>query len=300
MSGGHDHGSLGSIKHVKPLAISFGLVASFAFVELVAGIVTGSLALTADAGHMFTDALGLGMALAAALLAGRVQPNAKRTFGLFRLEIMAALANAVILLGVATYVIIEAIGRFRSPVDVEPGLMTAVAIGGLIINVIAFRLLQKAAGESLNIEGAFLEVIGDMLASVGVVIAGIVIITTGWSGMDAVVGIAIGLFIIPRALNLARKAIRILIESAPDGVDVDELRDALLDLPEVLEVHDLHVWTLTSEMNTATAHIVIDDGIDPHPTLDSARDVLMNRYGIDHATFQIEPLSHSGCDELAW
>jgi len=300
MSAGHDHSSLGSARHVKPLAIAFSMIASFAFIELIAGIATGSLALTADAGHMFTDALGLGMALAAAVLVGRVSPSAKRTFGLFRLEIMAALANAAILLGVATYVIVQAIGRLRSPVEIEPGIMTLVAIGGLVVNVIAYRLLKGAADESLNVQGAFLEVLGDLLASVGVVIAGIVIFVTGWSGIDALVGIAIGLFILPRALGLARKAVRILIESAPDGVDVESLRSALVALPEVLEVHDLHVWTLTSDMNTATAHIVIDDGIDSHPTLDAARDVLAGQFGIDHATFQIEPASHSGCDEMAW
>ncbi|GMQ98672.1 MAG: cation diffusion facilitator family transporter [Acidimicrobiia bacterium] len=300
MSAGHDHSSLGSAKHVKPLAIAFTMIASFAFIELIAGIATGSLALTADAGHMFTDALGLGMALAAAVLVGRVSPSAKRTFGLFRLEIMAALANAAILLGVATFVIVQAIGRLRSPVEIEPGIMTLVAVGGLIVNVIAYRLLKGAADESLNVQGAFLEVLGDLLASVGVVIAGIVIFVTGWSGIDALVGIAIGLFILPRALGLARKAVRILIESAPDGFDVESLRSALVALPEVLEVHDLHVWTLTSDMNTATAHIVIDDGIDSHPTLDAARDVLAVQFGIDHATFQIEPASHSGCDEMAW
>jgi len=300
MSAGHDHSSLASAKHVKPLAIAFSMIASFAFVELIAGIATGSLALTADAGHMFTDALGLGMALAAAVLVGRVSPSAKRTFGLFRLEIMAALANAAILLGVATFVIVQAIARLRSPVEVEPGIMTLVAVGGLIVNIIAYRLLKSAADESLNVQGAFLEVLGDLLASVGVVIAGVVIFVTGWSGIDALVGIAIGLFILPRALGLARKAVRILIESAPDGVDVDSVRSALVALPEVLEVHDLHVWTLTSDMNTATAHIVIDDGLDSHPTLDAARDVLAREFGIDHATFQIEPASHSGCDEMAW
>ena len=202
MSGGHDHGSLGSGQFTKPLAIAFGLVLSFAIVEFVAGIASGSLSLTADAGHMATDALGLGMALAAALVSKRVRPNSVQTFGLYRVEILAALANAVLLLGVATYVIVEAVARTRNPGDIDSGLMIVVAIGGLIVNVVSFGLLRKGAAESLNVEGAFLEVLGDTLASVGVIVAGVVIVLTGWTTIDAIVGIAIGLFILPRAFSL--------------------------------------------------------------------------------------------------
>jgi cobalt-zinc-cadmium efflux system protein len=300
MSGGHDHGSLGGARFTRPLAIAFGLVLSFAIVEFIAGIVSGSLSLTADAGHMATDALGLGMALAAALVSKRVRPNSEQTFGLYRLEILAALANAVLLLGVATYVIVEAIERMRDPTDIDSGVMVVVAIGGLIVNLVSFRLLREGARESLNVEGAFLEVLGDTLSSVGVIVAGIVIILTGWFAIDAVVGIAIGLFILPRAFSLARRATRILLEVAPAGVDVDEMREALGGLPSVVAVHDLHVWTLTSEMHTATAHLVIREDAKSHPTLDAARDVLSNQFGIDHATLQIEPESHTGCDEVAW
>jgi cobalt-zinc-cadmium efflux system protein len=300
VSGGHDHRGLGSAQFTKPLAIAFGLVLSFAIVEFVAGIQSGSLALTADAGHMATDALGLGMALAAALVSGRVRPNSVQTFGLYRVEILAALANAVLLVGVATYVIVEAVARSGNPGDVDSGLMIVVAIGGLIVNLISFGLLRKGATESLNVEGAFLEVLGDTLASVGVIVAGVVIVLTGWMAIDAIVGIAIGLFILPRAFSLARRALRILMEVAPAGIDVEEMQDALGSLPAVVEVHDLHVWTLTSEMHTATAHLVISDGAESHPTLDAARDVLSSRFGIDHATLQIEPESHTGCDEVAW
>jgi cobalt-zinc-cadmium efflux system protein len=300
MSGGHDHGSFGSARFTKPLAIAFGLVLSFAIVEFVAGIASGSLALTADAGHMATDALGIGMALAAAVVSKRVIPNSGQTFGLYRIEILAALANAVLLLGVAIYVIIEAIERMRDPGDIDSALMIVVALGGLIVNLISFRLLREGARESLNVEGAFLEVMGDTLASVGVVVAGAVIVLTGWVTIDAIVGIAIGLFILPRAFSLARRAIRILMEVAPAGVDVEDMREVLGGLPSVVEVHDLHVWTLTSDMHTATAHLVIRDGVDGHPTLDAARDALSGRFGIDHATLQIEPESHSGCSKVAW
>lgn len=297
---GHDHASLGSVRHTRPLAIAFGLVAVFAVVEFVAGIASGSLALTADAGHMATDALGLGMALAAVVVSKRVKPNSTRTYGAYRIEILAALANAVLLGGVAAYVLVEAIQRLRSPSEVETGLMLLVALGGLIINVFSYRLLREGAKQSLNVEGAFLEVLGDLLASVGVVVAGVVILLTDWYVVDAIVGIAIGLFILPRAFALGRRAIRILMEVAPEGIDVETMRGRLLALPDVVEVHDLHVWTLTSEMHTATAHLVIRDGVDGHPTLDAAREELATGFGIGHATLQIEPESHTGCHEVAW
>ena len=300
MSGGHDHGGFGSVKYTKPLAIAFGLVASFAIVEFIGGIVSGSLALTADAGHMATDAIGIGMALAAAVVANRAKPNSTRTFGLYRIEILAALANAVVLAGVATYVIFEAIQRMREPGEIQTGLMLVVATGGLIINIISYRLLMQGAKDSLNVEGAFLEVLGDLLASIGVIIAGVVILLTDWYIVDAIVGIAIGLFILPRAYSLGKRAIRILMEVAPEGIDVEDMRARLLALPDVVEVHDLHVWTLTSEMHAATAHLVISDGVDSHPTLDAARETLSGSFGIDHATLQIEPKSHTGCHEVAW
>ena len=300
MGGGHDHVGLGSVRYTRPLGIAFVLVLGFAVVEFVAGIASGSLALTADAGHMGADALGIGMALAAALVAKRAKPNATQTFGLYRIEILAALANAVLLAGVATYVIVEAIRRIGNPGEIDTGLMLAVALGGLLVNVISFRLLRGGADESLNVEGAYLEVLGDLLASVGVIAAGLVIILTDWYVVDAIVGIGIGLFILPRAYSLGRRATRILMEVAPEGIDVEAMRLQFLGLPDVVEVHDLHVWTLTSEMHTATAHLVVRDGVDNHPTLDAARDLLASEFGIDHATLQIEPESHTGCHEVAW
>jgi cobalt-zinc-cadmium efflux system protein len=294
------HGDFGSARFTRPLAIAFGLAGGFAIVEFIAGIASSSLALTADAGHMATDALGLGMALAAAVVSRRVKPNSTRTFGLYRLEILAALANAALLLVIATYVIVEAIGRLQQPRDIDSGLMIIVALGGLMVNIISYRLLRDPAKESLNVEGAFLEVLGDLLSSIGVVIAGVVILLTEWVAIDAVIGIAIGLFILPRAFSLGRRATRILMEVAPEDIDVESMRETLSALPHVVEVHDLHVWTLTSEMHTATVHLVVADDVDGHPTLDAARDVLASEFGIDHATLQIEPESHTGCKEVAW
>lgn len=300
MSAGHNHADPGSSRYTRPLAIAFGLVAVYAVVQFVGGYVSGSLALKADAGHMATDALGLGMALAAAVASKQVKPNSTRTFGVYRLEILAALANAVILGGVATYVIVQALARLRDPGEVQGGLMLIVALGGLVVNLVSYGLLRKGAGESLNVEGALVEILGDLLASAGVVVAGVVILLTGWHVVDPLVGIAIGLFILPRAFSLGLRAVRVLLEVVPEGMDVDHMAGRLLSLPDVVEVHDLHVWTLTSTMHAATAHLVIRDGVDSHSTLDAASETLATEFGIDHATLQIEPASHSGCHEVAW
>ena len=198
------------------------------------------------------------------------------------------------------YVLVEAVQRLQDPDEVQTGLLLIVAMGGLIVNLVSLRLLKQSVSESLNVEGAFLEVLGDLVASVGVIVAGIVILVTGWFVVDAVAGIAIGLLILPRAVALGRRAIRILMEVAPEGLDVDDMERKLLSLPGVEQIHDLHVWALTSDMHTATAHLVIGDDVDSHPVLDAARQLLVVDFRIDHATFQIEPMSHTGCHEVVW
>lgn len=298
MSGGHDHTVRASRRHFKPLAAAFVLVVVFLIVEAVAGFWTGSLALISDAGHMATDALGIGMALAAIVAAERTT-SSHRTYGLYRTEILAALANAVLLFAVAGYVVFEALRRFADPPDILSGPMIAVAVGGLIVNVVAWRLLRAGADESLNIEGAYLEVIADLIGSVGVLIAAVVIWTTDWTLIDPIVGAAIGLFILPRAWRLARKAFDILLQSAPERIDLDAITDELAAIPEVMDVHDLHVWTLTSDMDVGTAHLMTRDGVEPHPVLDAAR-LVLQRHGITHATLQVEPESHEGCSEMTW
>ena len=253
--------------------------------------VTGSLALLSDAAHMGTDVLGLGMALAAITLAQREAP-AQRTYGTYRLEVLAALANGLLLFGVAGYVLYEAWQRFASPPDV-PGLpMMAVAAVGLIVNLISFRLLAAGSKESLNLKGAYLEVFADMLGSVGVIVAAVIIFTTGWRYADPLIGAGIGLFILPRTWKLTAQAVRILMEVAPPGLDVDQVRARILTLPGVADVHDLHIWTVTSGIETATGHVVLADDAELHSVLDRVTALLAEEYHVTHATIQCEPGNH--------
>jgi cobalt-zinc-cadmium efflux system protein len=287
-------------RHVRPLAVSFGMVAVFMVVEAIVGIVSGSLALVSDAGHMATDALGLGMALAAILAANRSRSHRSQTFGAYRLEIVAALANAVLLSAVAVYVIWEAMARLRASVVPQTTPMLVVAALGLVVNLVSWRLLRSGAGESLNVRGAYMEVIADLAGSLGVVVAALVTIFTGWPYADPLIAAAIGVFILPRAWRLGAQALRILIQAAPAHLDLAVLEGDLLSIPGVVDVHDLHVWTLTSEMDVASAHLTIADGGDPHPVLDRARALLLDRHAIDHATLQVEPASHRECTEASW
>ena len=272
----------------------------FFVVEVVGGLVTNSLALLSDAAHMLTDLVGLGMALAAIHVANRASARTDRTFGLYRLEILAALANAVLLLGVGVYVLIEAIMRVRDPEPIEGGLMLVLALVGLAVNVIAMFLLREGANESLNVKGAYLEVLADLLASVGVVAAAVIIGLTGWDYADPLIAGLIGVFIFPRTVKLGAQALRVLVQAAPPEIDVDALHDELAGLPGVVDVHDLHVWTLTSEMEVASAHLMVAAGTDTHAVLDQARELLGTSYNVHHATLQIEPDDHRGCDEVNW
>ena len=287
-------------RHKGPLLAAFLVLAVFMAVEVVGAVATGSLALLSDAGHMLTDVIGIGMALAAIHLAGRGARRTHRTFGLYRLEILAALANAVLLLGVAAYVLVEAIRRFRDPADVLGGWMLAVAVAGLVANLVAFALLRRGAKESLNVEGAYLEVLADTVGSVGVIIGAIVLQLSGWEWIDPVVGVVIGVWIVPRAVRLAGQTVRILVQAAPPGTDVDAMKADLAAVDGVVDVHDLHVWTLTSDMDVASVHLMVTAATDHHRVLDDARDMLRTRYGIGHATLQVEPDDHRGCDEIGW
>lgn len=249
---------------------------------------------------MATDSLGLGMAVAAIVTARRISSARGRTYGLYRLEILAALANSVLLMGVSGYVIFEAIQRLQEPPDVSTGPMLVVAILGLIINLIAWALLRKGAQESINVRGAYLEVMADMAGSIGVVVAALIMITTGWPYADPIFAGLIGLFILPRAFRLGRTAVRVLVQAAPENMDMEIVESHLLALEGVTDVHDLHVWTLTSEMDVASAHLIAQDDADPHLVLDKARSVLQGEYGIEHATLQVEPEDHRECSEVSW
>ena len=307
---GHDHGGGGHAhshasirsgeRHKGRLFVAFCVLASLMVVEMVAGVVTGSLALLSDAGHMLTDVLGLGMALAAIQLASRGSKRSQNTFGLYRLEILAALANSVLLFWVGFYVLYEAFQRIGDPVEIDAGPVLVVAVLGLAANLIAFALLREGAKESLNVQGAYLEVLADTLGSVGVIVAAITISLTGWTWVDPAVGVAIGLWILPRTWKLGGQAVRILVQAAPPELDIDGVAADLAQVPGVIDVHDLHAWTLTSDMEVVSAHLMVATGTDVHAVLDQARSVLTDRYGIDHATLQVEPEDHRGCDDVNW
>ncbi|MCX2732252.1 cation diffusion facilitator family transporter [Saccharopolyspora sp. NFXS83] len=305
MGHGHGHGAAAgsasaSGRYSRRLAMAFGVLLAFFVLEAAVGYLTSSLALLSDAGHMLTDVLGVGMALAA-ITAARRPASAKRTFGWYRIEVLAALANAVLLFGVAGYILIEAIGRFQQPPEVAGLPMMLTAAAGLAANVVAFLLLREGAEESLNLRGAYLEVLADTIGSVGVLIGGALAWAFGWYLVDPIVAVAVGLFVLPRTWKLARQALRILVQQAPEGVDVHAMRDDLAALPAVNEVHDLHVWTLTSGMEVASAHLTTPAEADHGDVLVSAQRLLAERYRIEHATLQVEPAECARrCQGLTW
>lgn len=290
MSEGHSHASAVSAggRHKRPLVLALGLTATYMFVEAIVGVLSGSLALISDAGHMLTDVAGLGMALAA-IQFSQSRRRASHTYGLYRLEVLASVVNAMLLFGVAGYVLYEAIGRFSAPPEV-PGLpLLVVATVGLGVNLASFRLLQAGAKESLNVRGAFLEVMADALGSAGVILAGVIVLTTGWPYADPIIGASIGLFILPRTWRLGRAALRILLEVAPPGLDLADVERRLASLPGVGEVHDLHVWTLTSGLDAASGHLRLHDGAELGRVLRAATELLQHDFGIEHVTLQCEP-----------
>jgi cobalt-zinc-cadmium efflux system protein len=307
MGQGHGHGvspneaTSASAKHIGKLWIAFGIGAAFMVVEFAVGFATSSLALISDAAHMLTDVLGVGMALAAIMVARRAKTGPNRTFGLYRAEVLAALANAVLLFGVAGYVVYEAVGRFGNPPAVA-GLPVMLAAGlGLLANIVSFLMLRDGAKESINLRGAYLEVLADLIGSVGVLVSGAVTLVFGWRYADPIMGVAIGLFVLPRTWKLARNALHILFQHAPEGMDCAQVQADLGKLPGVAEAHDLHVWTLTSGMEVASAHLTIDGEVDPAEVLREAQRMLSTRYRIEHATIQVERGdSAEHCRELTW
>ncbi|MFF8325457.1 cation diffusion facilitator family transporter [Rhodococcus qingshengii] len=308
MSHGHGHGispaeaaTSNSGKHVNKLWIAAGLGLVTFVLQVTVGLFTSSLALLSDSAHVFTDIFGIFMALAAILVAQRAARRTDRTFGMYRTEVFAALANAILLFAVAGWVLYEAASRFTDPPEV-PGLPVAtVAVVGLAMNVIAFLMLRSGAKESINIRGAYLEVMADMVGSIGVLVSGLVTLAFGWRYADPVIGVAIGLFVLPRAFNLGRHAVRILLQQAPDRIDVTSIIEKINALPGVVDAHDLHVWTLTSGMEVASVHVTAVSDADPTTVLAATRTLLAEVFELGHATVQVELQGSDGkCAELAW
>ena len=298
MSAGHEH-ALPSNRSETALWWALGLTTTFLVAEVVAGLLLNSLALLADAAHMFTDTAALAIALAAVRV-GRRPADAKRSYGYHRFEILAAAFNALLLFGVAIYILYEAWQRFNAPAEVQSLGMLAVATGGLIINLISMRLLRSDKDTSLNVKGAYLEVWADMVGSVGVIIGAVVIWFTGWNWVDTVVAVGIGLWVLPRTWTLLSESLNILLEGTPEGIDVDEVTQAMCGVPGVESVHDLHVWALTSGKNSLTAHVVHGEGVVAPDLILKLQTMLAERFKVLHTTFQLErtACAHSadGCN----
>lgn len=286
----HSHSALGdrSAKR-KPLAIALAITTVFLIVEVIGGIAANSLALLADAGHMATDAGALVLSLFAAWLAGR-PASPRRSFGYLRAEILAAAVNAAILLLLSFYIFYEAWKRFSDPPEVRSGLMLGVAVAGLGANIVSAWVLSRGGGHKhdLNTRGAFLHVIGDLLGSVGTIVAALIIMATGWYKADPILSVVIGGLIVFSAWRLLKEAVDILLEATPANIDVDEVRATLRSVPGVADVHDLHIWTVTSGVIAASAHLEITNVRNWNDTLETATHQLAEAFGIVHATLQPE------------
>ncbi len=287
MSGGQDHRRS---RDRRAISVALGVTAAFVVFEAIGGWLSGSLALLADAGHMATDAAGLTLALVALKLAGR-RPTPDKTFGHQRAEILAALANGVVLVVVSVYIVFEAVDRIADPRQVKSGLMLGVALVGLIANGVAVLALAGGRNRSLNVRGAFLHVIGDALGSIGAIAAAIIIARTGWTLVDPLVAIAIAGLICFSAWNLVRESLDVLMESTPSHVDMDELVTAIRAVPGVTDVHDLHVWTLTSGYHALSAHVDVTAGASEPSVLNQLSDLATREFGVAHTTFQLERLA---------
>lgn len=296
MGAGHDHGTA-AIRHEKPLWVAFGLTAAFLVVEVVGALWTNSLALLSDAAHMGTDVIALAISLVAVRLARR-PADARRTYGYARMEAIGALANGGLLFLVAGYILWESVGRFLAPPPVASTGMLVVAALGLLVNLVAMRLLKAGAGESLNVKGAYLEVWSDMLGSLAVVIGALVIKATGWAVVDPAIAVLIGLWVLPRTWVLLREAGHLLMQGVPSGLDLEAVRTAIEAHDGVRDVHDLHAWALGSREPVLTAHLVLAEGRGDADAVRAAiARLLHDRFGIGHATLQVEA-AHCGDHHL--
>lgn len=285
----HSHSAAG--RNVNRLAGAMAISAAVLVVEVVAGLASNSLGLLADAGHMFADLSGMALSLGAIWLAARPRTGS-RTFGLYRLEIVAAAGNAILLLAIAGAVLYEALHRFAAPPFIEPRVVAVVAAVALGANLGSLRLLSSGRNESLTVRGAYLEVAGDLLGATAVLIAAVVIIATGWRQADAVASIVVAVLIVPRTLALLRDSLDVLLEATPKGVDLAQVERHILEAPGVTDVHDLHAWTITSGMNVVSAHVVLGPDGRPGDVLDHLGRCLADDFDINHSTFQLETPDH--------
>ncbi|WP_338894833.1 cation diffusion facilitator family transporter [Streptomyces sp. TG1A-60] len=304
MGAGHDHGharhapssGTAAAAYRGRLRIALSITLTVMVVEIVGGVLADSLALIADAAHMATDAVGLGMALLAIHFANR-PASGNRTFGYARAEILAALANCLLLLGVGGYVLYEAIQRFITPAGTEGGLTVVFGAVGLVANTISLTLLMRGQKESLNVRGAFLEVAADALGSVAVIVSATVVLFTGWQAADPIASLVIALMIVPRTVKLLRETLDVLLEAAPKNVDMAEVRSHILALPGVEDVHDLHAWTITSGLPVLSAHVVVGsdtlDSMGHEKILHDLQGCIGDHFDVEHCTFQLEPSGHA-------
>ncbi|MEV0844627.1 cation diffusion facilitator family transporter [Streptomyces sp. NPDC049954] len=303
MGAGHDHGhahtpapGTATSAYRGRLRAALCLTLLVTVVEVVGGVLSRSLALVADAAHMATDALGLGMALLAIHVAARPASD-RATFGYARAEILAALANCLLLLGVGGYVAFEAVGRFVDPEHTEGPLALLIGAIGLLANCVSLGLLLRGQEESLNVRGAFLEVAADALGSLAVIVSALLVWSTGWPYADTIASLLIGLMIVPRTWRLLRDTVNVLLETAPKGVDMAQVREHVLALPGVEEVHDLHAWTITSGMPVLSAHVVVSadalSSIGHEKMLHELQGCLGHHFDVEHCTFQLEPRGHA-------
>ena len=301
MGAGHSHGAVSaSGRHRTRMLIAFVLVASFFVVELTVGLMAGSLALISDAGHMAADVVALGAALVATRIATRPDRTGRRSYGSYRAEIFASGFTVLLMLGVSAYVVFEAIARIGESVDVAGVPVLVVGAIGLAINLVTLALLRSGSRESLNVKGAYLEVVADAVGSVGVMVAAGLVLLTGSGVWDTVIALGIGVFVSVRAVLLGRQVLAVLGQHVPDGLRIDEVAARLAALEGVEDVHDLHAWTLTSGMNVATAHLVLSDRASAQAVLGDAQRLLSQEYGIEHATLQVEDKPLDTCHELTW
>jgi cobalt-zinc-cadmium efflux system protein len=290
--------ALGRATDRRHLTIAFGIALGLLVIEVLGGIAANSLAVLADAGHVLTDVTGIGLSLAAMWIAGRPATDG-RTFGYYRAEIFAAIANAVLLVGVAAFIVVSAIGRLDDPPEVQGGLMLALGIIGLVANGAAALVLRRSQAGSLNVRGAYFEVLGDLFGSTAVIVAAAVIALTGWQQADAVASIVVALLIVPRTVGLLREAIDVLLEATPRGMRLEEVRAHIIGAEGVADVHDLHAWTITSGLPVISAHVVLTPEAEPSRVLDELCACLAGDFDVEHSTFQLETVDRRRLESAA-